>query len=315
MDAATDAPTTSDRAGGGSAGVGSASGGDGGAVGSDRAERFAREHPALVKFGRVGWVAKGFVYALTGLLALAIAWPSADASGNGDASSAEASQTGAIARIAEHSAGRAVLVVLAVGLVVYAAWRVMTVLLPADNDLKAWLARVGYVVSAGVYLALAWTAVTFVRRPGSSAEGEDSRVESFTSELMANTAGRIAVFAIGAVLVIIAAVFMHKAVTASFETQLTGGGVGPLSHRGLVVLGRVGWAGRSAMMAVIGFFLARAAVRFDTDDAQGLDGSLRNAAESDVGTVLVVVVGVGLVVYGAFCVLSAPRQRLVGVDA
>jgi hypothetical protein len=67
-------------------------------------------------------------------------------------------------------------------------------------------------------------------------------------------------------------------------------------------------------MGLIGFFLCRAAVRFDADDAQGLDGSLRKAASSGLGTGLVLVVAVGLLVYGVFCVLSAPRRLLVAAD-
>jgi hypothetical protein len=43
-------------------------------VGLEHAEEFAREHPGLVKFGRTGWVAKGVVYALTGFLALLVAF-------------------------------------------------------------------------------------------------------------------------------------------------------------------------------------------------------------------------------------------------
>ena len=78
---------------------------------------------------------------------------------------------------------------------------------------------------------------------------------------------------------------------------------------------RIGWLGRSGMMGLIGFFLARAAVRFDPNEAQGLDGSLRKAAESGAGTWLVIAVGAALIVYGVFCVLSAPKQRLVGADS
>jgi hypothetical protein len=82
----------------------------------------------------------------------------------------------------------------------------------------------------------------------------------------------------------------------------------------IVAMGRVGWVGRTAMMGLIGFFLCRAAVRFDADEAQGLDGSLRQAVTSPVGTVLAIVVAVGLLVYGLFCALSAPRRLLVAAD-
>jgi hypothetical protein len=82
----------------------------------------------------------------------------------------------------------------------------------------------------------------------------------------------------------------------------------------IVALGRIGWVGRTAMMGLIGFFLCRASVRFDANEAQGLDGSLRQAVTSSVGTLLAVVVAIGLLLYGLFCVLSAPRRLLVAAD-
>jgi hypothetical protein len=286
-------------------------------VGVERAEEFAREHPAIVKFGRVGWVAKGVVYSIVGVLSLLVGVNARDAGGGGDAASGgqEASQTGAITRIAESSYGVVLLYVVAAGLVIYALWRLMSVLLPADNDVKTWLTRAGYLVSAVTYLLLAWTAVTLARRPRSSGESEDARVERFTRDVMNDDLGRAAVFAIGAVLLVLAAVFLWKAVTAHFESQMLPGSVGPVSHQTLVLLGRIGWVGRSGMMALIGFFLVRAAVTFDASEAEGLDGSLRRAASSTIGLVLVVVVGAGLLVFGAFCILSAPKQRLVGADS
>ncbi len=281
-------------------------------VGVERAEEFAREHPSIVKFARVGWVAKGLVYGLTGLLALLIGVHAARGTSSSDA---EASQTGAIARIAENSFGVALLIVVAAGLVVYSLWRLFSVLLPGGTGAQAWLTRGGYVVSAVTYLLLAWTAVAFARQPGKRADGEDSKVESFSRDLMGKGFGRAAVFAIGAILIAIAAAFIWKALSASFTNQLLPGGVGPVSHQMIVTLGRIGWVGRAGMMALIGFFLARAAVRFDPNDAQGLDGSLRKATSSGAGTALVMAVGVGLLVYGVFCVVSAPKRRLIGAES
>jgi hypothetical protein len=294
----------------------SSTGGDD--VGVDRAEEFAREHPAIVELGRVGWVAKGIVYTLVGVLSLAVGLDASGSDSSADAASGgqEASQTGAITRIAESSYGVVLLFVLAAGLVVYALWRLVSVALPADNGVKAWLTRAGYLVSAITYLLLAWSAVTLALRPvGSSGESEDARVERFTRDLMNDGLGRAAVFVIGVVLLVLAAVYLWQAVSAHFESQLLAGSVGPVSHGTLVLLGRIGWVGRSGMMALIGFFLVRAAVTFDPSDAEGLDGSLRKAASSTIGLALVVVVGAGLLVFGAFCVLSAPKRRMVGADS
>lgn len=281
-------------------------------VGVEQAEEFAHQHPSIVKFGRIGWVAKGLVYGLTGLLALVLGIHAAR--GTSD-SNDEASTTGAIARIAESSFGAALLIVVTAGLVVYALWRLFSVVLPAENDMMSWVTRGGYLVSALTYLVLAWTAITFVRHPGKPADGEDSRVESFTRDLMGRRFGREAVVAIGVLLIVIAAVFVWKAVSASFTKQLLPGDVGPVSDRMIVILGRIGWVARAGMMALIGFFLARAAVRFDPEEAQGLDGSLRQATASTAGTILVIAVGVGLLVYGVFCAVSAPKRRLIGAES
>jgi hypothetical protein len=288
-----------------------------GEIGSERAEHFAREHPNLVKLGRVGWVAKGVVYGLMGLLAVAVALQTSDAqaaSGERAAGQQEASASGAIAAIVESSAGAALLYVIAVGLALYVAWRIVSIVLPADNDADAWLTRAGYAVSAIAYSILAWTAFSFARHPGTGEASEDARIEQFTRDLLGNGAGRVAVFVLGAVLVCTGAYFLYKGAAATFESDLAPGGVGPVSHDTLVTLGRVGWVGRALMMGLIGFFLARAAVRFDPAEAEGLDGALRRVSGSSLGTVLVLVVAVGLVVYGAFCVISAPRQRLTGAD-
>ena len=107
--------------------------------GVDTLEDLARQHPALVVVARVGWVAKGLVYALVGALALPIARDARRGAGN---ASQEASQSGAIAKIADTSAGSAALWAVAIGLVLYVLWRVVSILLPAENTAKVWATRV-----------------------------------------------------------------------------------------------------------------------------------------------------------------------------
>lgn len=279
-------------------------------VGSDQAKAFARDHPGLVRLGRAGWVAKGVVYTLTGVLALAVALQSTGSGSGGE----EASQSGAIATIADQPAGAFLLIVITAGLALYVAWRLVSVLLPADNDAHAWVTRAGYLLSAATYTLLGWSAISFARRPGTSEGSEDARVEQLTREALANSGGRVAVFIVGAVIIGAGAYFLYKGGAATFESDLAPGSVGPISHHTLVVLGQAGWIGRGLMMGVIGFFIARAAVQFDPDDAVGLDGALRRVADSPFGTALIVAVAVGLIMYGIFCALSSPKRLLVGAD-
>jgi hypothetical protein len=282
---------------------------DDGRVGSDATEAFLRRHPWVVDVGRAGWLAKGVVYTLTGVLALTIV---ADPF---DVSEGEANQTGAIAKIAQQPFGELLLWAMAVGLFVYAAWRLVTVALPADTDGHALLKRVGYVVSAIVYVALGLTAISLARSPGTSgAEGEDSKIGSFTADVMGWTGGRWLVGLIGLTVIGIGVYFFVKGVTGKFEKEIEHRSVGPLSWSAIRAMGVVGWIGRAVMMGLIGVFLVRAAVQFDPNEARGLDDSLRRIADDSFGVLTIFVVAIGLIAYGVFCIVTVPSQKLVATD-
>jgi hypothetical protein len=65
---------------------------------------------------------------------------------------------------------------------------------------------------------------------------------------------------------------------------------------------------------LVGWLLIRAAVDFRPDEAKGFDGALRAATGSALGSILVGFAAVALIVYGIFCIVSAPRQRLKSAD-
>ena len=286
-------------------------------VGSDAAEDFVRRHPGVVKFARVGWAAKGVVYLLTGILAFTIA---ADPFGSqSDGSSGQADPSGAVATIARQPFGTILMWTMAAGLFLYAAWRIVTVLLPADVDGHSILRRIGYTVSAATYVLLGVTAISLATKPGSSSGGEDgssqdSQVTKVTRSVMEWPAGRWLIGLAGIVVIGVACYFLYKAISASFEKELEHRSIGPFSWKAVRTAGRIGWFGRAAMMALIGVFVARAAIQFDPDEARGLGDSLRRVVDNDLGMVLVVVVAAGLTLYGAFCVLTAPARKVVATD-
>ncbi len=281
--------------------------------GSDALRDLLHDHPQLVRAARVGWVAKGLVYLLVGALAVPVAMERRRAESS-DSGSDEASQKGAIERIAESGAGQLVLWMVAAGLLLYVIWRIVTIFLPARNEVSAWATRAGYALSVVVYSGLAWSTISYARGTTTTTSdgSEDALVERYTRDLMDATGGRWLVAVLGVVVMAIGVAFVHRGATAAFQRELEPRGVGPISHQTIVGLGRAGWIGRGIMMVIVGWFIAQAALHFDPSEAQGLDGALRNATESTLGALLAGVVAVGLILYGAFCIVSAPRERLVG---
>jgi hypothetical protein len=270
--------------------------------------RLVSEHPGLVKVGRVGWFAKGVVYLLAGVLAVVIVAQSFGwSTTSGDAT--EASPTGAIKEVAHSAGGPLLLWALAVGLFLYAAWRVVTALLPGSTDAKSWVKRIGYGVSAVLYVTFGLTAVSLARAPTATADG-NQKVTDLTDRIMSNTAGR---WLIGIAGVLALGAALYRAVvglTMDVDDELDLSGLSTERVRWTRRFAAVGEIGRGIAIALIGFFLIRAAVTFNPDEATGLDGVLRRVAEEQWGVVVVALVGIGFVAYGAFCLTTFTRRRL-----
>jgi hypothetical protein len=272
--------------------------------------RVAADHPGLVKLGRAGWFAKGIVYLIAGFLALAVA---AKASGWADTTSAtgnqEASPTGAIKTVAGSPGGTLLLWLLAVGLLLYAAWRLVSAFLPGGSDAKATVHRIGYVVSAVVYATFAFSAIALARHSSEDQNG-NSKVTDISASVMEHTAGRWLIGAVGLIIIAAGLYRIYKGITMDVNDELDLSGMSATRRVWTERLGAIGEIGRGVGIGLVGFFMVRAAVNYDAAEATGLDGALRRLATHSWGVVVVVVVGLGFVAYGVFCVATFMRRRL-----
>lgn len=272
-------------------------------------QRLSTEHPTVVKLGRVGWFAKGVVYVIAGFLALSVAakasgWTNAPASGQ-----EEASPTGAIKTVASSSGGTALLWLLAAGMLLYAAWRVVSALLPGGTDGEAMVHRFGYFVSAIVYSTFAVSAIGLARHSSKDPNG-NTKVTDMSASIMTHTAGRFIIGAVGVIVICVGLYRMKKGLSLDVSDELNLGGLSPARLQWTKRIGAAGEIGRGVGFALVGFFLVRSAVIYSANEATGLDGALRRVSASSWGVVVVIIVGVGFVAYGAFCLITFHRRRL-----
>ena len=270
--------------------------------------RLTAEHPAIVRLGRAGWLAKGIVYLLAGGLALLVVgrsfgWASVAAGGR------EASPTGAIKEVASSTGGALLLVALAVGMFLYAAWRVATALLPGSTDAEGLATRVGYGVSAVLYPTFGITAISLAQSRAAKADG-NTTVSDLTSRVMQHTTGRWFIGIAGVVVVGAGLYRIVKGLKSDVTADVDMSGMSPERARWTRRLGAFGEIGRGIAMGLIGFFLVRAAVTFNAVEATGLDGALRRLALESWGVLVVAGIGLGLMAYGLFCVATFTRRRL-----
>ncbi len=266
---------------------------------ADSVDDAVDEHPWLERLTQIGWIAKGVVYTLMGLTAVQVA--------RQNPTSKDASPEGSIGRVGEAPLGRILLVVLTVGLLLYCVWRLLSVAAIRGRGLSDWGDRIGYGFSGLFYLVLAFTAGK-AALIGVDPEGSNS-VEQISKSLLEMTAGRWLLGAVGIATIGIGIYFaVHKGVQRSFVDDLKSVSPSPSDNEpkraALVIAGVTGWIGRGIVTALVGFFIVRAAVRFDPNEARGFDRSLRQVAGTSTGSTLVLVCAVGLIAYGVFCLMS-----------
>jgi hypothetical protein len=75
--------------------------------------------------------------------------------------------------------------------------------------------------------------------------------------------------------------------------------------------GQLGLIARGVVFLVSGWFLIQAALRTDPSQARGLAGALAALAGQPHGTVLLALVAVGLIAFGAYSLLLARYGRIV----
>ena len=269
----------------------------------------AAEHPGAVKIGRAGWFAKGVVYVIAGYLALSIAakasgWASSTATGT-----QEASPVGAIKTVAGSSGGTLLLWLLAIGMLLYAAWRVVSALLPGGKDAKAMAHRVGYIASAVMYITFALSAIALARNAAATPDG-NKKVTDISASFMSHSFGRVVIGLVGVIVIGVGLYRVSKGIHMDVEDELDMSGMSAARAKWSERLGAVGEIGRGIGFALVGFFLLRSAMIYDAAEATGLDGALRRLATQSWGVLVVVVVGIGFAAYGIFCLATFTHRRL-----
>lgn len=252
---------------------------------------------------RLGYAAKGLVYAVVGGIAIQQALGQ-----GGDVGGARE----ALEQIASGPFGTTLLALVTAGLVGYVIWRLVQAFLDpeaevTDSDGSRWAVRAFYLVSAATYGLLAWFGFSILTGNGGGSGSSSSSEQA--QGLMSTTWGVWLLGIIGLAMLVRGGVQFWKAYTESFREKISRFDLGPARGRWVLTASRVGLTARGVVFAIIGVSVVHAAWTRDASSAQGTEGAL----ESLVGSPwLLGAVGVGLVCYAVYQWVKA-RYRIVGV--
>lgn len=261
------------------------------------AARSAQDSTAFRVLARIGYVVLGILHILIGAIAVSIA------TGGGGG---EADQGGAMQQIQKNPAGVALLWIIVIGLVALAIWQIAEAVVERDPDTKKrWGYRIKFVGTAVAYIAIAWTALTSALG-GQSQSSESS--QSLSAQLLAAPAGVALLVLVGLIVAAVGIAFVVRGITRGFKKNLNL--PAGATRSGIVTFGIIGYIAKGVAVAVTGALFVIAALTHDPEKAGGLDAALRSLAGLPFGTVILWIVGAGLVLYGLFCVARARYARM-----
>src|SRR4051812_24536984 len=174
------------------------------------AARDAEDSTTVEWLARLGLASRGVIWLVVGLLAVQVAL--------GD--STQADKNGALRAIADKPFGEGLLVVLALGFLGYASWRILEGAVghrDEDDETRRWAKRIASLFRGGVYLVLAGSTAKFLFHQDSS-----DKTQPLTARVMSQPGGRVLVFAIGAGLVLGGVAMGVRGIKQKFEKLIEG---------------------------------------------------------------------------------------------
>lgn len=267
----------------------------------------AAGNPLLQLLERLGYVVRGALYAVMGLLALGIAL------------SVSGGQTtdlsGSLVFLISNPFGKLVLIVVIVGLAAYSLWGFVRAIydpLRRGKDAGGYMARLGFVTSAVSYAAIVIFALRILM--GSGGAGGDSTQKTIAS-ILTHPGGGPLTLIIGGVAILVGLGQFLEAYRATFREDLKGAEMSASERDIAIALGRFGMFARGVIFLVIGWFLVQAGLHHDAAQVQGFGGAFLFLLGQPFGRVVLGIVALGFVALGLHSFACARWIRLMGSTA
>jgi hypothetical protein len=253
--------------------------------------------PALRGLARAGLVARGVVYLLIGWLAARIAF------GN---SRQQADSTGALHAVAGTPLGKVLLWLLAAGFAGLAVWRL------AEAAAGSGTGRRLQALGLGVlYAVVAYGTLKYALGLGAPQSSNKQAVD-LTATAMQHAGGKPVVIIIGFALIAGGLYLIWSAVQRTFLRSLDTRRMTARTRKAVEWLGIAGGVARGVVFGTAGIFLVIAAVRSQPGQAKGVDSALRALAATPFGPWVLMLVAIGLIMFGAYSCCEARWFRATG---
>ena len=248
---------------------------------------------------RAGFVARGVIYGIIGVLALKLALGAGGKATN---------QQGALKTIAHQPFGKLLLTLVAIGLGGYALWRFVRAVLghgPEGSDSR--FDRVAAFASGLVYAGMCFVAVKLLAGAGAGTSGNPHKA---AAGVFGWPAGTWLVGIAGAIMIGVGLYQGYRGLSKDFLNDSKTEQMSPAVRLWITRLGVFGHLARMVVFALVGVFLIKAARDYNAKAAIGLDGALAKIVHASYGPWLLGIVASGLIAFALYSLSDARYRRI-----
>lgn len=252
---------------------------------------------------RAGFVARGIIYVLIGVLSLRIAF-----SGGGE----QADRGGAIAEIAQKPFGTVLLWLLGIALAGMALWRLSEAAFGQAGPDGGKASKRAMAAGRSVFYGfVAYSVLSFAAGDKGSGSGKsDKNSQDVTAKALDWPGGQWIVGIAGAAVTAAGLWIAARAVMRKFEKHLKMQEMSERMRKAVAFFGVFGGAARGIVFATAGGFAIAAAVQHQPGKAKGMDDTLRTFAGTPAGPWLLALIAVGLMSFGVFSWANARWRKV-----
>lgn len=252
------------------------------------------------RMAQAGLTAKGVVYVLLGLLAFMAAF---ELGSQGD--NENATQTGTLRFIKDWPAGNVLLIIMAIGIFCYSIWRGIEIF-HVDNDKKGWAKRLRYLFSGLSYLAFG---ITALKIGGGGSQSNSDQNQNIAIELMSKPFGQLLVGLGGLIFAGVGIYQIYYGLSEKYQKHVQDLSLQSTHSSLLLRSGKIGYVSRGVVWLVIAILFFRAAFHAAASEAGSTGKAFRFIENSPLGSLLLGLLGLGVIAYGVFNFIRARYER------
>jgi FtsH-binding integral membrane protein len=177
------------------------------------------------------------------------------------------------------------------------------------HDTKGLLLRGGYLFSAVSYAILILPTYDIITGARRTAQSGAQTQQSMTS-IMSKSWGPWVVGLIGLAVIAVGLYQIYQGFNASFDRQFRTYAMTAQQLKWAIQMGRFGTAARGVVFALVGGLISLAAYHSNPTQPVGIDAALKTLMHQTYGILLLGIIAVGLMAFGAYSLLSAAWFRI-----